>query len=166
MEKEKKKLDDLTKTKLIYSGELLIFSAVFVVLGILILIGIIEVKDWKRVVFTWVTLFGGFILIGDLVWLLLSPKRRKKNSLIDKILVIPSSLFLIAYDIYSLTTDDVSLIQYAMGGVFCYLGAVYIFEAVYHWFHIHPALLEIEAGDEKPETAEEPHSESNDEKEE
>lgn len=142
MEKEKKKIDDLTKAKLIYSGELLIFAIVFAVLGILILLEVINVWDWKKIAFTWVTLFGGFLLWGDFVWLLCSKKRRKKNSLLDKILVLPSASFLIGYDLYSLIKGDDSIISIVMGSVFVYLAAVYLFEGIYHWFKTHPGLLE------------------------
>jgi len=38
--------------------------------------------------------------------------------------------------------------QFAMGGVFCYLGLVYAFEGVFHYFHPIPGLLEDE--EEKP----------------
>lgn len=141
MENKKKKLDDLTKSKLIYSGELLIFGIIFTVLGILILLGTISVRDWKKVAFTWVTLFGGFILYGDFFWVLFSKKRRKKNSLLDKVLVLPSGTFLIGYDLYVLITQDDGIISYVMGGVFIYLAAVYLFEGIYHWFVTHPYLL-------------------------
>ncbi len=144
MENKKKKLDDLTKSKLIYSGELLIFGIVFAILGILILIGSINVRDWKKVAFTWVTLFGGFVLYGDFLWVLFSKKRRKKNSLLDKILVLPSATFLIGYDLYVLITSDDSFISYVMGSVFVYLSLVYVFEGIYHWFVTHPYLLEEE----------------------
>ena len=42
----KKKLDDLTKMKLIYSGELLMFAVLFAVLGPLFLFEVITVADW------------------------------------------------------------------------------------------------------------------------
>ena len=149
MENKKKKLDDLTKSKLIYSGELLIFGIIFAILGILILVGTINVRDWKKTAFTWVTLFGGFILYGDFFWVLFSKKRRKKNSLLDKILVLPSATFLIGYDLYVLISGDDSWIPYVMGTIFVYLAFVYVFESIYHWFVTHPYLLEDEEKSEK-----------------
>ena len=149
MENKKKKLDDLTKSKLIYSGELLIFGIIFAILGVLILLGTINVRDWKKIAFTWVTLFGGFILYGDFFWALFSKKRRKKNSLLDKILVLPSGTFLIGYDLYVLISNDDSWIPYVMGAIFVYLALVYAFEAIYHWFVTHPYLLEDEEKSEK-----------------
>lgn len=171
MEKEKKKLDELTKTKLIYSGELLIFAIVFAVLGILILVGVINVWDWKKVAFTWVTLFGGFLLWGDFIWLLCSKKRRKKNSLLDKIFVLPSATFLIGYDLYSLIKGDDSIVSIVMGVIFVYLACVYLFEGVYHWFKTHPGLLEegtseAETKNEKEENPSQIGSEMNTEEKE
>lgn len=142
MENEKKKMDELTKAKLIYSGELVVFGIVFAVLGVLILLEIINIQDWKAIAFRWVTLFGGFLLWGDFIWLLCSPKRKKKNCILDKILVLPSATFLIGYDLYSLITQDDSIIKYVMGGVFVYLACVYLFQGIYHWFYVHPGLLE------------------------
>lgn len=141
---EKKKIDELTKAKLIYSGELLIFAIVFGTLGSLVLSGIINIGDWKKAAFVWVTLFGGILVCADFIWLLCSPKRQKKNSWIDKILPLPSAAFLIGYDLYSIINNDDSFIRYVMGGVFLYLTAVYLFEGIYHWFHTHPYLLENE----------------------
>lgn len=155
---EKKKIDELTKAKLIYSGELLIFAIVFGILGSLILAEVINIRDWKKVAFVWVTLFGGFILYADFIWLLCSPKRRKKNSLIDKTLPLPSATFLIVYDLYSIINNDDSLIRYVMGGVFLYLTAVYLFGGIYHWFHTHPYLLDDE--EEKPADNENEKSEN------
>ena len=76
--------------------------------------------------------------------MLFSKKRRKKNSLLDKVLVLPSGTFLIGYDLYVLITQDDGIISYVMGGVFIYLAAVYLFEGIYHWFVTHPYLLEDE----------------------
>ena len=42
----KKKLDDLTKAKLIYSGEILLFAIIFLALGVLFLTRVIAVQDY------------------------------------------------------------------------------------------------------------------------
>ena len=55
---EKKKLDDLTKIKLIYSGELILIAIVALVIGILQLTYVLTVKDLFRRIFNWVTIFG------------------------------------------------------------------------------------------------------------
>ena len=63
----KKKRDALTKSKMLYSGELGLFSILFAVLGILFLTGTISVADWKRWAFAIVTLAGGVWLIIDFI---------------------------------------------------------------------------------------------------
>jgi uncharacterized membrane protein HdeD (DUF308 family) len=153
MEKQEKhsKMDEFTKVKLIYSGEIAVFAIVFIVLGILFLTNVITVSDTRRLIFSWVTLFGGFIGIGDFLWVLLSPKRRKKNSLLDKILILPLGISLIGLDLWMLISQntDNDLTRYIMGAAFCYIALIYLVEAIYHWFHPLPSL--VEAAEEKPE---------------
>lgn len=148
--KKKTPLSSTTKTLLIYSGELLIFSLVFLALGILVLTKVFYLSELRQQIFTWVTLFGGLVTLGDFLWVLLSKKRRKKSSLIDKILVAPVGLGLFVADLTALIMGNMpyEFYQFAMGGVFCYLGLVYAFEGVFHYFHPIPGLLEDE--EEKP----------------
>ena len=84
----KKKIDELTKMKLIYSGELFLFAIVGAVLGTLFIVDVIHVKDWKKWVFTILTLIGGIYFVVDLIWSIVSKKKRKKVSLFDKITLI------------------------------------------------------------------------------
>lgn len=160
--KEKKKLDDLTKAKLLYSGELALFAILFLVLGILILLDILKVKDWKRYLFTWVTLFGSAWGIADFFWVLFSKKRRAKNSLLDKALLLPSATALIVLDLIALINGipnmDESYYRIVMGSVFLYITALYLFEAIWHWFYPVPGILE--AVKEEPEKTEAPLQES------
>ena len=76
---EKKKLDDLTKIKLIYSGELIVIAIVALVIGILQLTQVLTVKELFRNIFNWVTIFGSPLLIITSIISLISPKRRKKT---------------------------------------------------------------------------------------
>ena len=96
MEKEKKKLDDLTKAKLIYSGELLIFSIIVIVLGILKITNVLNIskssKIWYTYFFVILTFCGGIWFVVDFIWTLKSEKRRKKSSLVDKITLLPDKL--------------------------------------------------------------------------
>ncbi len=156
---EKKKMDDLKKVKLIYSGELLLFALIFLVIGILILVNVISIKDWKRIVFSYVTLIGGVWIIADFIWTLASPKRRVRKPLIDKVLVLPASLTVISFDIYAFVNgmvhSDVTspLFAYFIGGDLCYLALVYLFECLYHYKHPLPELIEAAKEDEKKEEA-------------
>jgi hypothetical protein len=153
MEKQENhpKMDEFTKVKLIYSAEVALFAIVFGVLGILFLVNVITVSDTRRLIFTWVTLFGGFLGIGDFLWVLLSPKRRKKNSLVDKIAILPLGVALIVIDFMALIqqSNDNEKTRYVMGAAFCYIALIYIFEAIYHWFRPIPSL--VEEDEKKPE---------------
>ena len=148
----KKKMDELTKSKLIYTIELIAFSLVAITLGILFLLGIIKVLDWKKWVFSIVTLIGGIWAIIDFIWTIKSEKKRKKNSLLDKILLLPSALTLIVLDIICLINliqnkdftgfNNINIFKYEIGIALLYVGVVFIIEAIYHWYHPHPLLQE------------------------
>ena len=66
------------KYKLIYSGELLLIAVVFLVLGILKLTGVMTSKQPRIAIFNWITIFGGLWIITDLIWTLVSKKRRNE----------------------------------------------------------------------------------------
>ena len=158
----KKKLDDFTKMKLIYSGELLVFAVLFAVLGPLFLFEVITVADWKRWVFSIVTLLGGLWLIADFVWCLISGKRRKKNSMLDKVLVLPMALPVVVFDILAFVKgwvwleEGVVYFRYALGIALFYYAIVYLFEAIYHFKHPVPMLLEEIEKAEAESAAEKP----------
>ena len=139
------------KVKLVYSVELGIFSALFAVLGILILTEVISIADWKRIAFSYVTLVGGSWLIIDLIWMALSPKRRAKNSLFDKIVVAPAGLAALVFDIYVLSkglvhipdgTPTDPIFHFFIGADLCYLSLVYLAQIIYHWYRPLPSLLQ------------------------
>lgn len=145
----KKKMDELKKMKLIYSGELFIFVVVALVLGVLFLTNVISVKDWKKWAFSIITLLGGIWLIVDFIWTLVSKKRRAKNCLLDKILVVPSALSLFVLDIYALvhlipvpSWTGNGFFKYEIGIALCYLSVVYLVQAIYHLFVPHPSIVE------------------------
>lgn len=163
MEKNNKKMDELTKAKLIYTIELVVFSIIFLVIGILNIIGVIVLKDWRITVVLYLTAIGGFIGLGDLIWVILSKKRRAKNSLLDKILIVPVGLFLSPLSIYQLATGTSSFLPWQIGSALCYFSLVYIVEAIYHWKHPVPGLLEE---DKKEETKNETRLEASSNKEE
>jgi hypothetical protein len=167
---EKKNIQEpaeFKKAKLIYSIELLVFAIVFLVLGILKILGIIAYNANRQTYFTYITLAGGFITLGDLIWLLCSPRRRAKNSLLDKLLPIPLSLTLITMDIIALVTPNLPTIYFIseIGTAFLYLSAVYFFEGIFHYFYPVPALFDAEAKAEAidQKAVEAPKEESKDE---
>ena len=143
MAKEKMSLEK--KVKLIYSGELIFFALVFFVIATLEILGIIGKREIILIIFNWVTIFGGSWMIADFIWLMCSPRRQKKNSKIDKALLVPAGLYLITFDIICFTNASFVTLEFRrlmMGIVFYYLGAVYIFQGIYHWFRPIPGLLE------------------------
>lgn len=144
---KKQKLDELTQAKLIYTIELGVFVAIFLTLGILFILSIIPMTERRYTIFTYVTLIGGFIGIGDFVWVLASKKRRKKNSILDKALLVPLSLTLMSIDVFSLAKGWQSKEFYSvvLGSAFLYIATAYLIELVYHWFKPIPMLLD--AGD-------------------
>ena len=96
---EKQKMSDEKKMKLIYSVELSVFALIFVVLGILKLTHVLGLgQNYRQYIFPYVTLAGGAWFIADFIWALCSKKRREKAPLIDKILVLPASAFVIGFD--------------------------------------------------------------------
>ena len=73
------KLSEEKKVKLIYSGELIIIAIVFLVIGILRLVGVIQTSEKRLLIFNIITTLGGAWMIIDLVWALASERRRKKS---------------------------------------------------------------------------------------
>ena len=150
----KKKMDAFTKAKLIYSGELMIFAIVFLVLGILKFTGVLGSNATRLTVFNWITLFGGTWLMIDFIWALLDKKRRKRISLVDKCLHLPAGIYLISFDLYCLIAKpaiDSNICKYGVPIVFCYLAFAYAFEAIYHFKYPVPGLLAaiVEVDDDK-----------------
>ena len=98
-----KNLSEETKTKLVYSGELIIIAIVFLVLGILKIVDVMKYNEQRRLIFNYITLVGGVWVISDFIWMLLSKKRRAKNCLLDKILNLPLGIYLLIFDIQFLS---------------------------------------------------------------
>ena len=140
----KKKMDFATKAKLIYSGELLIFAIVFLVLAILKLTNVLKYNELRGTIFNWITIFGGSWIIADLVWAIFDKKRQKRNAIIDKIIHAPAGIYLVSFDLYCLIsqTKDASTYQYGVGAVLAYLGLCYIFEAIYHFKYPVPGIID------------------------
>ena len=149
-----KKIDPQKKIKLIYSGELLLFAVLFLVFGILKITRVMGYNETRRIVFNWITIFGGLWGIADFVWGIASKKRRQRISLLDKILVLPLVLFIETFDFISLIAKPANDAFYinSIGIAFLYVACVYIFEAVFHYYYPIPGLLEEEEQkEEKPQ---------------
>ena len=158
----KKKMDALTKAKLFYSGELLLFAIVFLVIAILKFVNVIKYNSTRTTIFNWITIFGGSWIIADFIWALVSKKRRPKISLVDKCLHLPAGIYFIAFDLYCLIgkPQDENIYRYGVAIVLSYLCLCYLFESIYHFFYPVPGLLDaIEETDEPEEGS------SNEEKE-
>lgn len=158
----KEKMSTEKKTKLIYSGELLIFAILFLVIATLEIIGVIGKREIMHTIFNWVTIFGMTWIIVDFFWVLFSKKRRAKNSLLDKALLLPVAVYLITFDILcfcKLSFVTIDFRRMMMAIAFYYIGAIYLFQSIYHYFVPVPMLLaaieEEKAEKEKAEHKEE-----------
>lgn len=138
------KLSTENKVKLIYSGELMIFAIVFLVLGVLKLMGIMPYNEGRRVWFNYLTTAGGIWLITDLIWALVSKKRQKRICLLDKFLNVPLGVYLLIFNIICFTqakrNDEFYVVM--MCFAFFYVGCDYLFQSIYHWYNPLPNLME------------------------
>lgn len=154
----KEKMSAEKKTKLIYCGELILIAIVFIVIATLDITRVLHIRDWVLIAFNWVTLFGGLWIIADFVWTLVSPKKRAKNSLLDKALMLPVGVFFIVFDLYCLINQlgktDVSydFRLYMMVSAFYYIAAIYIFQGIYHYKYPIPMLVAAIKEAEEDET--------------
>ena len=134
----------IRKIKLIYSGELIFIAVVFLVIGLLELLKVITIKDWVQLVFKIVTLAGAVWLIADFLWTLLSPRKRAKNSLMDKIMMLPLAAYLLAFDIYGFVSPrPYEYYQIGIPIAFFYISCAYIFQGIFHYKHPVPMVVEM-----------------------
>ena len=140
----KKKMDAEQKSILAYALELFIFGIVFEVLGVLRITGIIGYNETRRVVFNWITLCGCTIAIGEFIWYCFSKRKQARGFLPDKLAVLALAIFMITYDLICLIGKNPSpeFCTYMLGGAICYVGVVYLFQGVYHYFRPLPGYLE------------------------
>ena len=159
-----KKMSGNDKAKLIYTLELAIFAVLFATLGILFLTGVLKTSAWKKWLVLTVGTLGAIWAYVDFFWVLRSPKRRAKNSLLDKALVLPNALFAFGINIYfwvklaPFNGESDALFAYCLGASLCYFALIYAIEAIYHWKHPVPGLLEESNQiEEKEESGEDAH---------
>ena len=140
------------KIKLIYSGELLLFTVVFLVLGILELLAVIKLSERFQLIFKIVTLVGATWLVVDFVWVLLSPKRKAKNAIMDKAMMLPLAVYLYVFDILGFVLKPgYGYYQIGVPIVFFYIACAYAFQGIYHYYNPTPMVLEMIEEANKPE---------------
>lgn len=153
----KQKMPATTKAKIIYLVELLVIAVAFLVIGILEITLVIRIRPIILTIFNWLTLFGGLWMVIDFAWIMLSDKRRTRASTLDKVLLLPLGFYLINFDLTCLIlnidkTTHYNVYRFGVSSVLLYVAVIYIFEAIYHWYHPIPGFLE---GIEKAEREEE-----------
>lgn len=165
----KKKMPIEKKVKLIYSGELLLISVVFLVIGILKLTNVLGTNPTRLFIYNIITTVGFVYIVGDFIWTMISKKKRQKSCLIDKFLVLPVGLYLIVFDIICFVEGEninTDFVKYSVGIVLLYLAVVYIFQGIYHYHKLTPQLLEAieEAKLEEEQKKNPPKEDSNQDK--
>ncbi len=155
----KKKMSATTKAKIFYLAELLVIAIAFMVVGILEITLVIHIREIVLTIFNWLTLFGGLWMIIDFIWIVVSKKRRQRASILDKSLLLPLGIYLITFDLICLIgqiskTDNYDVYRFGVSSALLYVSVIYIFEAIYHWFHPIPGFLEGIEKAEREETEE------------
>lgn len=141
----KKKMDELTKYKLVYSVELAVFAVAFMIIGLLQITHVIILHPFFIQLFNWVTMFGSIWVIFDLCWTLRSEKRRKKVSLFDKVTLGIFAIYVFIIDII-MFTNYLKLprfwYQTLIGDAVFYIGIIYIMQAYWHYRYPVPSIVE------------------------
>ncbi|MCR4879380.1 MAG: hypothetical protein K5906_00265 [Bacilli bacterium] len=140
-----KKLDDLTKVKLIYSGELIVIAIVALVIGILQLSNVITIKELFRNIFNWVTIFGGPIFIIHTLYSFINKEKRKKFEYFDKLTTLPLIIYILVIDIICFVnygSMPQEFYQTYIPIALVALGVIYLAQGIYHWFHPLQSLLD------------------------
>ena len=139
----KAKMSEDKKIRLIYSIEIIVFAIIFTTIGVLKVVHVLPYKEIMRIIFNWVTVFGSLWPIADFIWLMCSKRRRKKNSILDKALLLPLAIYIFTYDLISLIGPKQSdnFYIYMVSGALFYVGVIYIFEGIYHYFRPIPSII-------------------------
>ena len=141
---EKKKLDEVTKTKLIYSGELIIIAIALIVIGILQVCGVMNISETFLNFFKFFALAGICYFIFEIVTIIKIPKKRANVCWVDKctVLVIPPYTFTLSILLFTNNEFVWHNPKLFLVPLIFYLAAVYIFQGIYHWFFPLKALFE------------------------
>ena len=144
------KLSVEKKTKLIYSGELILFSVIFLILGVLELVKVITLSDRFQLIFKILTLIGASWLVIDFVWMMLSKKRKERNSFLDKVMMLPLAAYLYGFDIAGFVYPrNYEYYQIGVPIAFFYIACAYLFQGIYHYRKPIPMIIEAIEEEEK-----------------
>lgn len=160
---KKKTMDELTKAKLIYTGELLLIAIAFIVLPILELTNVVPISERHHIIFNIITTIGAVYIISDFLWCTFSPMKRKKVSYLDKLTLIPLGIYLAVIDTIMYVNWNKLPYEYYLGfmtSTLLYIAVIYIFQAIYHWKHPIPMLIEAAEADEKEKLEKEENKEN------
>ena len=114
-------------------------------------------NETRRIVFNWITIFGGLWGIIDFLWGAFSKRRRARICLLDKALLLPLVLFIETFDFISLIAkpENENFYIYSLGFAFIYVTIIYTFQAIYHYFYPIPGLFDDEEEEQKEENSQE-----------
>ena len=145
---KKTKLSDETKIKLIYSGELVIIALILIVVGALKYANVIVTKPTRLFVYNILSACCGLWMVTEFIWAMVSPKKRAKTPMLDKIIMLPIGIYILCFDTICFTRKAMGLepletyIRFSVGTVLTVIGLVYIFQAIYHFYHPIPQIIE------------------------
>ena len=158
---EKKKLSDETKIKLIYSGDLLVIALVLIVIGALKYANVIVTKPTRLFVYNILSACCGIWMVAEFIWAMVSPKKKARTPMLDKIMMLPIGVYILCFDAICFTRKAMGLdplevyIRFSVGTVLTVIGLVYIFQAIYHFYHPVPQIIEAIEETEKARLEEE-----------
>lgn len=152
-----KPMDPVKKANLLICGEMIFIALVFLVLGILRLVGVIKSSEIRGHIFNIITTVGALWVFTDFIWSTFSKKRREKVTYLDKCLNVVMSTGVLMFDIYCLIHwadfKDEEFLQgffrIGISVVFFAIFANYTFQGIYHYFKPTKALLAAVAYDEE-----------------
>lgn len=146
---EKKKLDDYTKTKLIYSGELIIIALVLLVIGILQVCGVMNISETFLHIFKFLAIVSGCYFLYDIITTFTNKRKREKACLVDKftIIVVPPYTLTLSILLFAGNEFVWQNPKYFIVPLIFYIAVIYIFQGIYHWFF--PLKILFEDDEEK-----------------
>ena len=162
-------MDETKKMIIVYTVELSVFAIAFLTLAILEFTRVLNISETHLRIINWVSIFLAPVGIIDFIWFWFSPIRRKKNSLLDKLLLLPLSIYIIVFDIICFmkyAEPQLELAQIMIPIALSYVTFVYALEAIYHYKHPVPMLLmeiEKEKQEQQAEVVDVPATENKEE---